>query len=71
MKRLSEILAVNFPFVRVDFYSIEGKAVFGEMTFYPSDGRKDFIPDEYNKIIGDYINLPNLESGQQVITEID
>ncbi len=71
MKKLSEILAANFPFVRVDFYSIDGKAVFGEMTFYPSDGRKDFIPDEYNKIIGDYIKLPKLKNGQHVITKID
>jgi len=71
MKSLSEILAAKFPFVRVDFYSIDGKAVFGEMTFYPSDGRKDLIPDEYNKIIGDYIELPELKSGQKIITEID
>lgn len=71
MRKLSEILAANFPFVRVDFYSINGKTVFGEMTFYPSDGRKDFIPDEYNKIIGDYIKLPKLENGQKVITKID
>ena len=70
MIKLSEILAGNFPFVRVDFYSIEGKSVFGEMTFYPSDGRKDFIPDEYNKIIGEYIELPKLKKGQKVITEI-
>lgn len=71
MRKLSEVLAANFPFVRVDFYSIEGKTIFGEMTFYPSDGRKDFIPDEYNKIIGDYIKLPKLKNGQKVITEID
>lgn len=70
MIKLSEILAANFPFVRVDFYSIRGKTIFGEMTFYPSDGRKDIIPDEYNKIIGDYIKLPKLEKGQKVITKI-
>lgn len=69
MKRLSEILADKLPFVRVDFYSIKGKSIFGEMTFYPSDGRKDFIPDEYNKIIGDYMNLPKLKKGQKSITE--
>lgn len=71
MIKLSEILAANFPFVRVDFYSIKGKSVFGEMTFYPSDGRKDFVPKEYNKIIGDYIKLPKLKSGQKEITTID
>ncbi len=70
MIKLSEILADNFPFVRVDFYSIKGKSIFGEMTFYPSDGRKDFIPDEYNKIIGDYFELPKLEKRQKVITKI-
>jgi hypothetical protein len=70
MIKLSEILANKLPFVRVDFYSIKGKSVFGEMTFYPSDGRKDFIPSEYNKIIGDYFKLPKLNKGQNLITEV-
>jgi hypothetical protein len=69
MIKLSEVLAGKFPFVRVDFYSIKGKSIFGEMTFYPSDGRKDFIPDEYNLIIGDYVDLPKLAYEQKVITE--
>lgn len=71
MRKLSEVLAGNFPFVRVDFYSIEGKTIFGEMTFYPSDGRKDLIPDEYNKIMGDYIKFPELKDGQTEITELN
>ncbi len=70
MLKLSEVLAANFPFVRVDFYSIKGKSVFGELTFYPSDGRKDLHPDKYNKIMGDWITLPKLEKGQKEITEI-
>ena len=69
MKELSEILADRLPYVRVDFYSIKGKAIFGEMTFYPSDGRKDFVPDEYNTIIGEYMKLPQLKKGQKLITE--
>lgn len=69
MKMLSEKLANNFPFVRVDFYSIKGRSIFGEMTFYPSDGRKDFIPNEYNKIIGDYFELPKIPENQKVITQ--
>jgi len=68
MKFLSEKLAGTFPFVRVDFYSINGKAVFGEMTFYPSDGRKDFMPDEYNKSIGDLIVLPKIPENEKEIT---
>ena len=70
MKRLSEVLAAKFPYVRVDFYSINGNTIFGEMTFYPSDGRKDFYPNEYNTIIGDYFKLPKLKKGQKVITKI-
>ena len=51
-------LAADFPFVRVDLYNIDGRVLFGEMTFYPADGRKEFIPQEYNRIIGDYLTLP-------------
>ena len=69
MVKLAKILAENFPFVRVDFYSVKGKTIFGEMTFYPSDGcRKEFYPEEYNKIVGDYFKLPKLEKGQKEIT---
>lgn len=71
MVELSQVLAANFPFVRVDFYSVNGKTIFGEMTFYPSGGRKDFYPNKYNKIIGDYFVLPELKNGQKTITEID
>ncbi|EDP71889.1 hypothetical protein FBALC1_12347 [Flavobacteriales bacterium ALC-1] len=71
MIRCSETLAEGLPFVRVDFYSINGKTIFGEMTFYPSDARKDFYPEEYNEIIGDYFKLPKLKDGQKVITEFN
>jgi hypothetical protein len=71
MIELSEKLAGNFPFVRVDFYSINGKTIFGEMTFYPSDGRKEYQPNNYNTILGNYFKLPKLKTGQQFITEIN
>jgi hypothetical protein len=70
MTRLSETLAENLPFVRVDFYSINGKSIFGEMTFYPSDARKEFYPRKYNTVIGDYFNLPELKN-EQIITQIE
>ncbi|WP_233267537.1 ATP-grasp fold amidoligase family protein [Algibacter sp. L1A34] len=71
MIELSEKLAKNIPFVRVDFYSIHDKIIFGELTFYPSDARRDYDPEEYNKIIGDYFKLPQLKNGQKVITEFN
>lgn len=63
---LAEKLADKLPFVRVDFYSVNGISIFGEMTFYPADARKEFYPDEYNKIIGDYFQLPKLSNGQPI-----
>lgn len=68
MKQLAEKLADRFPFVRVDFYSIRGKTIFGEMTFYPSDGRCDFYPQQYNRTIGDLFVLPRLSKGEKTIT---
>ncbi|PQJ23148.1 ATP-grasp fold amidoligase family protein [Tenacibaculum sp. SG-28] len=59
MIALSKKLSGDFPFVRVDFYSINDKIIFGEMTFYPNDGRKDFYPEKYNKVIGDWFKLPD------------
>jgi hypothetical protein len=70
MIALSEKLADKLPYVRVDFYSIKDKIIFGEMTFYPSDGKKDFYPEEYNKSLGDLFNIPNLSMGENEITEI-
>lgn len=63
-------LASTFPFVRVDLYNLNGKIIFGEMTFYPADGRLEFKPDEYNKLIGDYITLPPIPKGKKYITKL-
>jgi hypothetical protein len=68
MHRLAEILADQLPYVRVDFYLVDNRIIFGEMTFYPGDGRHDFYPDAYNKIIGDYLTLPQLKKNQSEIT---
>ncbi|WP_127845093.1 ATP-grasp fold amidoligase family protein [Psychroflexus aestuariivivens] len=70
MVEITRKLAQKFPFVRVDLYNINGKILFGEMTFYPSDGRTSFYPEKYNKIIGDYITLPEIPDGQKEITLI-
>jgi hypothetical protein len=45
-------LSGGMPFVRVDFYEIDGTPRFGEMTFYPGAGNEHFDPPEYDAIIG-------------------
>ena len=59
MVRLARILSKNIPHIRVDFYNINGKIYFGEMTFYHFSGFEKFEPDSYDKILGDYLTLPN------------
>tara|TARA_R110000850_G_scaffold277086_1_gene422478 strand:+ start:226969 stop:227868 length:900 start_codon:yes stop_codon:yes gene_type:complete len=69
MITVSRKLAADFPFVRVDLYNISGKILFGEMTFYPSDARKKYIPAEYNEILGSYIQLPQIPPGKKRIDQ--
>ncbi|MCH5342471.1 MAG: glycosyl transferase [Acetatifactor sp.] len=56
---LSEKLAKDIPYVRVDWYVIDGEIFFGEMTFYTWGGYLDFEPSEWNKKLGDMIDLPD------------
>jgi len=58
MLEASRALAADFVFVRTDFYLIDGKIIFGEMTFFPNSGLKAFVPQEYDHILGDMLTLP-------------
>lgn len=61
MIELAETLASsNFPFVRVDFYYVEEKIIFGEMTFFPMSGYGRFYPDVWNRKIGDLLSVRDL-----------
>jgi len=56
---LSERLSKNIPFLRVDWYIVNGRLFFGELTFFDASGFDEFSPFEYNKILGDWITLPD------------
>lgn len=58
MIQLAEKLSDGIPFVRVDFYDVNGGIYFGEMTFFPASGFGKFIPEEWDAIIGDMLKLP-------------
>jgi hypothetical protein len=62
MAELAKKLSKNFEFVRVDFYEIDGKVYFGEMTFTTASGTEKFYPNEYDLICGEKINLPQKKS---------
>jgi hypothetical protein len=54
----AEALSKPFPFVRMDFYSINGKAVFGEMTFTPHGCIDTLMTDLAQDVMGDLLKLP-------------
>lgn len=60
MISLAEKISSNIPHVRVDFYTLNGKVLFGEMTFFHWSGFVPFNPEKWDKIFGDEIQLPNI-----------
>ena len=58
MKELARILTNNIPFLRVDFYEINNRLYFGELTFFPASGFEEFKPFKYEKLFGSYLKLP-------------
>lgn len=53
MKELALKLSQPFDYVRVDFYNINGKIYFGEMTLSPANGMEILTPSESANLWGD------------------
>lgn len=58
MLTLARKLSENIPFLRVDFYIIEHKVYFSELTFYPASGFEKFVPEEWDAVLGSWLTLP-------------
>lgn len=58
MKRLAATLSKGIPQVRVDFYEVDGKVYFGELTFSHFAGMVPFEPEEWDYTFGTWIQLP-------------
>ena len=61
MRELAEKLSEGIPHLRVDFYEVDGKIYFGELTFSHWSGMVPFEPEKWDKTFGDWIELPNKE----------
>ena len=57
MIELAEKLSKDLIFARIDFYEINGKVYFGEITFYPGSGMEEFEPEEWDEKLGSWIDL--------------
>lgn len=62
MKELAVVLSKNIPELRVDFYEVNNKIYFGELTFFDGSGFDKIEPKEWDKKIGDWIDHTNFIS---------
>lgn len=58
MISIAEDISKNFPHVRVDLYDVDGKVVFGELTFFNASGYMKYNPDSFDFEIGKKFVLP-------------
>jgi hypothetical protein len=54
-----KLLGKPFAFVRIDFYEVDGKCYFGELTFTPSGGYINSQNKLFLKKMGEKIKLPS------------
>ncbi len=57
MVEIAKSLSAGIPFVRVDLFCINEQIYFSELTFSPGGGLGRFYPDEWERRMGDWIDL--------------
>ena len=58
MLKYAAILSKDFPMVRVDFYYLDEKIIFGELTFAHGCGLEKIKPAKFDRVWGSWIHLP-------------
>lgn len=61
MLEISEALSADLPFLRVDFFLVDGELFVGELTAYPANGMGRFTDEAWNRRIGEMLELPSRE----------
>ena len=61
MVEIAELLASEFPHVRVDLYNNRGIVNFGELTFYNASGYMKYDPDSFDYYIGKKFKLESYQ----------
>jgi len=60
MKDYAQQLSANIPFVRVDFFCVNGMVYFGEFTFYDWAGLRPFSEGQ-DEMIGEWLELKSFQ----------
>lgn len=58
MINLAELLSKDIPHARIDFYYIQNKIYFGEITFFTGSGWIPFTEKKWDYKLGSWIKLP-------------
>ena len=58
MVEFAKKISRNIPFARVDFYEVNNKVFFGEITFFPASGMGKFINEYSDELLGSWLQLP-------------
>ncbi len=61
MLEIATILSAGIPHLRVDLYVINEKIYFGELTFHHGGGYEKFTPAEWDRRLGDLIDLSTVK----------
>ena len=59
MLSLAKELSEGFPFLRTDFYEINGEVYFSEFTFFSDAGMCKFEPKDWDMKLGSWMELPS------------
>lgn len=59
MKELASKLSKGIPHVRVDFYEVDNRVFFGELTLFHFSGMMPFRPEKWDYTFGDMLKLPS------------
>ena len=66
MIKIAEKLSKDIPQLRCDFYEINGRTYFGELTFSHWSGFVPFEPLEWDLKFGSWITLPSSDGGVRI-----
>ncbi len=57
---LAEKISEGLAFSRIDFYVVNKKIYFGEITFFPASGFKGFEPETWDAYFGSLLNIEEI-----------
>lgn len=66
MVELAERISCGLVHARIDFYEFNGRPLFGEVTLSHWGGFKKFYPEKWDRIFGDWIQLPQISKKKKI-----